>query len=184
MNWNESSACRGAWRRIFARSPICIEILKEGKRYVPKYKKDGSRSKKDGVEYKCQVCNKWVKGSIKGKTNIQVDHIIPVIDEEVGFVDWIVFHDRLFCDKKNLQRICTPDHKIKTQGERIRRNTIKYNNELDGLERIVFSAHKLSPEGFKFTKKEIAKYKTKTRPQVIRDRAVKLTDLLLEKYNV
>lgn len=180
MNWNESAACRGAWRRIFARSPVCLEILKEGKRYVPKYNKDGKRSKKDAVEYHCQVCNKWVKGSIKGKSNIQVDHIIPVIDEKVGFVDWNVFHVRLFCDKKNLQRICSPDHKVKTQAERMRRNTIKYNRELDIIEELIRDP-KIS---MKAGKKLISKYKTKTRPQVIRNRAVKLIDLLLEKNNV
>ena len=182
MNWNESSACRGAWRRIFARSPICIEVLKEGKRYVPKYKKDGTRSKKDAVEYNCQVCNRWVRGSIKGKSNIAVDHIIPVIDEEGGFVDWNTFHDRLFCDKSNLQRICTLCHKIKTRIERLKRNTIKYNKELDILENRVL-AGRLELDYLKETKKSISKYKTKTRPLVIRERAIKLI-ALLEKINV
>lgn len=183
MNWNESAACRGAWRRIFARSPICIEILKEGKRYVPKYKKDGTRSKKDTVEYHCQVCDKWVKGSIKGKSNIAVDHIIPVIDEEGGFLDWNTFHTRLFCDKNNLQRICLPDHKVKTQAERIRRNIIKYNGAMDILEHSM-KAGQLSKVYARALKKILSKYKTKTRPQVIRDRAVKLTALLLETNNV
>lgn len=166
MNWNEQAACRGAWRRIFARSPICIEVMNEGKRYVPKYNQDGARSKKDSVEYHCQVCDKWVKASVGGKSNIAVDHIIPVVSEEVGFQDWNIFHDRLFCDKSNLQRICKPCHQIKTNAERMKRNTIKYNAEIDQLQ-----LDWVNKEfNFETYKKALSKYKTKTRPQEIKDR--------------
>ena len=176
MNWNESSACRGAWRRIFARSPICIEVMNGGKRRVPKYNKDGSRAKVDSVEYSCQSCNTWVKASVGGKSNIAVDHIIPVIDDESGFKDWNIFHDRLFCEKKNLQRICKPCHQVKTNAERTKRNTIKYNHALDHIENHI----KLGlPFDVKDTKKILSKFKSKTRPQVIRDRATKLAELLL-----
>ncbi len=169
MKWNENAACRGAWRRIFARSPICIEVLNEGKRRVPKYNKDGSRAKVDSVEYHCQVCNTWVKASVGGKGNIAVDHIIPVIavTNTSGQVeDWNEFHDRLFCDKKNLQRVCRPCHQTKTNEERMKRNTIKYNDELDDLQL------KWVNKEFDFGtyKKLLSKYKTKTRPQAIRSR--------------
>lgn len=172
MNWNEQAACRGAWRRIFARSPICIEVMNEGKRRVPKYNKDGSRAKVDAVEYSCQVCNQWVRASVGGKSNIAVDHIIPVIDDESGFKDWNVFHDRLFCEKKNLQRICKPCHQVKTNAERNKRNTIKYTAELDQL------CERWLAKEFDFGtfKKLLSKYKTKTRPQVIRDRATKIIE--------
>lgn len=176
-NWNEDAACRSAWRRIFARSPICIEVLNEGKRKVPKYNKDGSRAKVDRVEYHCQVHDGWVPGSLKGKTNIAVDHIIPVIDVENtdGQVkDWNIYHKRLFCDKKNLQRICKPCHQIKTNEERMKRNTIKYNLELDMLEQEWTEFHS-SDE----LKKTLKKYTTKTRPEVIRQRAKALLDHLL-----
>jgi 5-methylcytosine-specific restriction endonuclease McrA len=167
--WNENAALRGAWRRIFARSPIVIEVLNEGKRRVPKYNKDGSRSKVDAVEFHCQVCNSWVRASVGGKKNIAVDHIVPVIAVEntTGHVgDWNEYKRRLFCDKKNLQRVCRACHQKKTNEERMARNTLKYNEELDDLQL------KWVNKDFDFGtyKKLLSKYKTKTRPQAIRDR--------------
>ncbi len=176
MNWNESAACRGAWRRIFARSPICIEVLNEGKRRVPKYNKDGSRAKVDAVEYHCQVCNTWVRASVKGKSNIAVDHIDPVIDEERGFIDWNTFHDRLFCEKKNLQRICKTCHQVKTNAERMKRNTIKYNLELDVIEKEIYAG----VQDAKAVRKSLSKYRAKTKPPAIIDRANKLLVVLLD----
>ena len=56
--------------------------------------------------------------------DVQVDHIEPVVDPEVGFVDWETFIDRLFCEKENLQVLCKPCHKEKTLEERkIRKET-------------------------------------------------------------
>lgn len=178
MNWNEDAACRSAWRRIFARSPICIEVLNEGKRKVPKYNKDGARAKVDRVEYHCQVNDHWVPGSVSGKNNIAVDHIVPVIDvtnTDGRVKDWNIFHDRLFCEKKNLQRICKPCHQAKTNEERMKRNTIKYNLELDVLETEIMGG----VDNPKAMRKQVAKYRTKTRPQAIRDRANQLLEVLL-----
>lgn len=178
MNWNEDAACRSAWRRIFSRSPIVLEVLNEGKRKVPKYNKDGSRAKVDRVEFHCQVHDGWVPGSLKGKSNIAVDHIIPVIDTDNtdGKVkDWNIYHDRLFCDKSNLQRICKPCHQKKTNDERTKRNTIKYNLELDVLEKEIMDG----VGDAKAMRKQLAKYRTKTKPQAIRDRANGLLVVLL-----
>lgn len=167
--WNENAALRGAWRRIFARSPIVLEVLNEGRRTVPRYKKDGDRHKVDRVEFQCQVCGNW-----EIRDRVEVDHIIPVIDPKVGFVDWNTFHARLFCDKKNLQRICDPCHDKKTQEERILRNTIKYNAELELLEHEWTEFHPQNE-----LKKLLKKYTTKTKPDVIRQRAAKLLEHLL-----
>lgn len=114
--WNENAAIRGAVRRIFSRSPVVWEVLSEGRREVPKYRKDGSRARKDAVQYLCQVCNQWV-----GSTKIAVDHIDPVIPADSTFLDWNTFIARLFCGKENLQRICDGCHYVKTQDERRRR---------------------------------------------------------------
>jgi hypothetical protein len=106
---------------------------------------------------------------------MEVDHMIPVIDEEKGFKDWNIFHDRLFCEKKNLQRICDPCHDKKTAKERLKRNTIKYNLELDAIE----NAIRKTTVDIQITKKMLSKYKTKTRPPLIKDRAIQLIELLL-----
>ena len=175
MKWNENAACRGAWRRIFTRSPICIAVLNEGRRTVPRYKQDGTRHKVDEVQFNCQVCNSWVMRKF-----MSVDHIIPVIavDNTTGHVDdWNVFHDRLFCDKKNLQRICDPCHDKKTYEERMKRNTIKYNEEIDDLQ-----LRWVNKEfDFGTYKKLLSKYKTKTRPPKIRERVIEIIENLTKK---
>jgi len=48
---------------------------------------------------------------------VQVDHIIPVIDPATGFTTWDAFIERLFCDRDNLQVLCTSCHDIKTKEE-------------------------------------------------------------------
>jgi 5-methylcytosine-specific restriction endonuclease McrA len=114
--FNENAAIRGAIRRTFSRSPVVREVLMEGRREVPKYNKDGTRSKKDSVQYQCQTCGEWVSS-----TKVAVDHIVPVISVDEGFAGWDVFVSRLFCDKSNLARICEPCHQLKSNRERFER---------------------------------------------------------------
>lgn len=111
--FNQHSALRGAWRRVFSRSPIVREVLQDARREVPKYNKDGTRAKRDSVQYKCYVCSKWV-----GSTGVQVDHIVPVINPEIGFETWEIYEKRLFCGKDNLGVICEVCHKAKTDSEK------------------------------------------------------------------
>lgn len=151
--FNKNSLIRGAIRRVFARSPVVREVLYDGRRQVPKYNKDGLRSKKDSVEYCCQVCNSWVSS-----TKISVDHILPVISVDEGFVDWNVFIDRLWCDKSNLQRICDRCHGAKTNKERLERLTKKYLKELDDIE------NNIKNIDTKHLKKILSKYASKKSP--------------------
>jgi hypothetical protein len=135
--YNQEAAIRGALRRAFSRSPLVREVLEESRQEFPRYKKDGTRHKKNWVKRQCQVCNEWVPAS-----TMAVDHIDPVISIERGKQDWNEFIDRLWCNtsgKANLQRICDTCHDKKTAGERILRLTKKYNEELDKLEDTVNS---------------------------------------------
>lgn len=81
--------------------------------------------------YKCNVCKQEVPATIKGiyKTgkkkgkpkkikNILADHIEPIIDPVVGFVDFNSFIERAFCEEDNLQAICYKCHTKKTNEER------------------------------------------------------------------
>jgi 5-methylcytosine-specific restriction endonuclease McrA len=130
--FNHNAAIRGAIRRVFSRSPIVREVLMEGRREIPKFNKDGSRSKKDAVQYQCQICSSWVSS-----TKIAVDHIDPVISVDDGFVDWNTFVERLgFENKKNLQRICDDCHNKKTNAERFKRNFAVELNELADMESV------------------------------------------------
>lgn len=172
--YNEDSVLRSAWRRAFSRHPVVREVILEGKRYVPKFNIDGSRSKKDGVEIHCQVCNTWVKASVKGKTNIQVDHIIPVIevDNINGKVaDWNVYKKRLFCEKANLQRICKPCHNVKTNEERTQRTIFRDTEALNEIEKQMKPSIDLAP-----FKKLLKRYTGVKKPAIIKQRALILRE--------
>lgn len=152
--YNKNSVIRGALRRAFARSPIVQEIVNDSRRESPRYKKDGTRHKKNWVQRQCQVCGEWVSSS-----KIAVDHIIPVVSVDDGFQDWNEFVDRLWCEKANLQRICSTCHDAKTQTERIARLLKQYSAELDLLERDVQLNN--DPTFTKQFKKLLAKYLAK-----------------------
>jgi hypothetical protein len=111
--YNENSAIRASLRRTFSRSPIVREVLNAGRREVPRYKKDGTVSNRPAVQYHCQGCDGWVSS-----TNIYADHIEPVIRVNGTFIDWDDFISRLFCDIKNIQRLCGQCHDVKTSNER------------------------------------------------------------------
>lgn len=182
-SFNEDMILRGAWRRAFARFPVIREKMEEGKRYVPKFNQDGQRSKKDAVEFHCEVGDHWVKASLNGKRNIAIDHIVPVIDitNILGRVDdWNEYKRRLVCSKENLQRICKDHHNLKTQEERRARQTLKDNLLLDVLEeKLKVFSHMAEA---KIIRKEISKFISKTKTQVIRERAsalkLKLDDII------
>jgi 5-methylcytosine-specific restriction endonuclease McrA len=132
--WNQEAAIRGALRRIFSRSPVIWEVLRAVRRECPKYNQDGSRSKRDAVQYQCNVCQNWV-----GSTKVAVDHINPVVSVDEGFVDFNTFIQRLFCDANNLQVICDECHDKKTYAERIGRLLKQYGAELDKIEQDIKS---------------------------------------------
>lgn len=122
--FNENSAIRSAIRRIFSRSPLVIEVMKDARREREWLKKDGTPAVKPRVEYLCAKCNKWFMGK-----NIQVDHREPVIELQ-GFVDWNTFVARLFCDKSNLHVLCKECHHTKTQEEAAARRAFKKSQKV------------------------------------------------------
>jgi 5-methylcytosine-specific restriction endonuclease McrA len=172
-NWN--AVVRSAIRRSFARSPKVIEVMNAGKRKVPHFNKDGSRAKVDRVEFECQVCHNWVPAKLMGG----VDHIIPVISVEEGFQDWNTFIDRINCDIKNLQRLCKKCHDAKTLQERRRRQSLKDWVLMDQLEERLKSAWTLAEE--KDLKKQVNKFLSKTKADNVRERALKLKEIIINK---
>lgn len=76
--------------------------------------------------YKCASC----KGQF-GPKEIQLDHIVPVIDEEIGFVDFNTYIDRLFCAEENFQVLCKPCHETKTFFEQEIRKQVKQDKKKD-----------------------------------------------------
>lgn len=105
-----TSTLRGGFRRY----PPKYETLKEalwGKKVNPK-------TGRMCIHYTCKECNKEFPAK-----EVNVDHVQPVVDPEVGFENWDVFVKRLFCGKDNLQVLCSKCHDKKTKEERLVRKT-------------------------------------------------------------
>lgn len=72
--------------------------------------------------YECASCKEEVPASIKeGRKrvkNVHVDHIVPVVDPEVGWTTWDEVIDRLFSELDNLQTLCKSCHDKKTNEEK------------------------------------------------------------------
>lgn len=106
------------------RKSFIIGALRTGSRkWPPRYetlnaskteKKVNKASGRIAQHYRCVSCSEEFPAS-----QVQVDHIEPVIDPAVGFVSWEVFIDRLFCAHDNLQVLCKPCHNTKTNQERV-----------------------------------------------------------------
>ena len=103
-----TSVIRGGFRRW----PPKFEVLKEARQG----KEINTKTGRMAEHYRCSSCST----SFPSK-EVQVDHIEPVVDPIIGFVDWNTFIERLFCDKENLQVLCKKCHKEKTKLEVIKR---------------------------------------------------------------
>ena len=126
----------GALRRVFGRSELRREVLREVRVEEPKILKNGKKSDKPRISYKCQLCGASAGGAKnKSRAHIQVDHIVPVIPPGKTYSD-MTFDEiilRLFTTKDNLQAICSVCHEAKTaveRAERVRRRKEKKENEL------------------------------------------------------
>lgn len=89
--------------------------------------------------YKCAECKEEVAPTTvcpetrKRIKNVFVDHIVPIVDPEVGFVSWDSVIERMFCDSDNLQLLCKGCHDIKSlediEKAKLRRANSKLNIE-------------------------------------------------------
>lgn len=152
-NYNPIMVARQALRRAFSHSPTVVEMMRENKRKVPRFNKDGSRHKIDAAEHLCSVCHKW-KRSMKG-SKVAIDHIDPVIEPNIGFVDLNTYFKRLWCDRSNLQKICGECHRKKTNAETFHR---KFREEQELLTRLEASNDKIEVKKSlkRFTKKKLS----------------------------
>lgn len=99
--WTLSRYLLPAARKIWFYSPLRTNVANSA--LVEVYK---------GIKtYRCQKCRKITE-------KVQVDHKLPVVDPEVGFVDWNTYFSRLFCDISNLWAICEKCHSLKTAREK------------------------------------------------------------------
>jgi len=100
--YNPNSQIRSAIRRTFSRSPLVQEVKQSVRSEHDQYKKDGTLAKRKAVRYECAECSGLFMG-----TDVAVDHIDPVIPVDQTFTSWDDFIKRLFCEKENLQVLCS-----------------------------------------------------------------------------
>ena len=112
----------GEWTEARFRAFIISALRAYMKRFPPKWKalehakvgrKINKRSGRLAEHYLCASC-----GGFFSARDVQVDHIDPVVNPEVGFEDWWTYMNRLYCEAENLQVLCKPCHKEKTNAER------------------------------------------------------------------
>ena len=115
----------GEWTDARFRSFVTSALRAASRRWPPKYKalkeafvgkKTNKKTGKLAMHYKCAKCKKLFVAA-----DVQVDHVLPVVDPKVGFIGWDSFIDRIFCEIENLQVMCKPCHKVKTEQEKAER---------------------------------------------------------------
>ncbi len=115
----------GEWTEARFKSFVTSALRAASRRWPPKYKalkeafagrKVNAKTGKLAMHYTCAACNKLYVA-----TDVQVDHIKPVVDPKKGFVSWDVYINRMFCEIEDLQVMCKPCHKIKTDQEKLER---------------------------------------------------------------
>jgi 5-methylcytosine-specific restriction endonuclease McrA len=119
MSWTEgrkrafiTAVLRGGMRRF----PPKYETL--NKAYVGT--KVNEKTKRLAKHYECNMCKQHFTAK-----DVEVDHVNPVVDPDVGFVSWDLFIERLYCKMENLQLLCKECHKVKTKEERTARKDAK-----------------------------------------------------------
>jgi 5-methylcytosine-specific restriction endonuclease McrA len=115
----------GEWTDARFRSFVTSALRAASRRWPPKFKalkeafvgrKTNKKTGKLAMHYKCAKCKKHFVAA-----DVQVDHVLPVVDPKVGFIGWDSFIDRIFCEIENLQVLCKPCHKVKTEEEKSER---------------------------------------------------------------
>lgn len=115
----------GEWTVGRFRSFIISSARAAMRRWPPKWqalknasvgKMENKATGRQAEHYKCAGCERLFLAR-----DVQVDHITPVVEPAVGFVDWETYFDRLFCEVDNLQVLCKKCHNKKTKEERAER---------------------------------------------------------------
>jgi 5-methylcytosine-specific restriction endonuclease McrA len=70
--------------------------------------------------HKCEGC-----GAITHYKDLQMDHIIPAVNPETGWVSYDDFIEKLFCGSEGYQGLCPKCHSKKTEEENKIRRTKK-----------------------------------------------------------
>ena len=117
----EKTRCSGRWTEARYRSFIKGNLRSATRKWAPIQDCKKEAHIRRGF-YRCGGCGEESPASIvidrKRVNNIHVDHIKPIIDPSVGFVDWNDTIDRMFCESDNLQLLCKRCHDEKCSEEK------------------------------------------------------------------
>lgn len=130
----EKNMIKGAIRRTFRLSPQMYEVMQAARvELPPKPLKDGSPGKQIQVRFRCACC-----GELFPSKFVQVDHIDPVVPlhKTEAHMSYDELAERIICDKKNLQVICSTPLKFLPKGQRSCHSwkTLKENYIRDKIE--------------------------------------------------
>lgn len=103
---------RGAIRQSYHMSEHYKSFLTTRRIEVPRYRKDGSRAKRDYVKFQCDYCKELVSGSC-----MDVDHISPIGSFKC-LSEIHTFITKVYCAHDNLQILCDSCHREKTNLDR------------------------------------------------------------------
>ena len=113
----------GQWTEARYRSFIVSTLRKSSSRWGPRNECKKAARHFEKIENpatgrlvfhsKCACCCDLVP-----ETTASVDHIHPVVDPAVGFVNFDVYIERMYCEADGFQVLCKPCHDEKTAGER------------------------------------------------------------------
>ena len=115
--WTEArfkSFIRGGLRGISMRWPPKNRVKQKARIARGVYLCEGYKTR----PHKVPASLPPLPGNKRRINNSIVDHIQPVIDPCVGFVDWNTLIERLFCEEEGFQLLCHECHKTKTKDER------------------------------------------------------------------
>lgn len=122
----DKTCCSGKWTDAKFRSFIISGLRSKHSRWSPKNEAKRAANVARG-RYKCACCGEVgpatlppLPGNKRRRNNAAVDHIQPVVDPDVGFVDWDTYIERMFVEVEGYQVLCWECHEKKTAEERTR----------------------------------------------------------------
>jgi len=139
-NFDVKSFVEKTLRGAFKKTPMYHEAKRRAKREFFEESKHGKLMRR--VHFECASC-KGLFFDRKGAKEIAIDHILPVVDVEVGSADYHTYIQRLFCSVDNLQCLCNfkgerdgkkSCHKIKTAEENVQRREAEARRKLEKQE--------------------------------------------------
>lgn len=124
---NSNKRNSGRWTDARYRTFIVSALRAASRKWPPKFETLqeayagqllNPKTKRISKHYKCKACKEIYPGK-----EVQVDHIQPVVSPTTGFTTWDEFISRLFCEKENLQVLCSECHNVKTKEEKDESNS-------------------------------------------------------------